>query len=270
MNAQPATKIQEERPYFSHSSISTFRRCPRQYFYKYALCLPEEHRSSALAFGSSTHAWLAKYFRQRKDRGSVPEAQELKDCFVDSWNFELDNPVPVLFSEKETADSLKDTGVKLVDVFLQNQPKDIGKIIAIEEKFLADITDPGTGEVIEEEFLGYWDLVTEKDKVFTIWEHKTGARRYSTSQLENMLQLSGYGYAGHSLGLGQPSLKVNLLIKTKTPQYQHLSTTRNEADYRDFIQTVIGVLASIKAGADYPVRDWWCQGCSYAAKCTAG
>ena len=63
---------------------------------------------------------------------------------------------------------------------------------------------------------------------------------------------------------------VQLLLKQKTPDFEMYTPTRTDSDRRDLVDTAVGVLRAVRAGAFWCNRDWMCKTCEYAARCVAG
>jgi hypothetical protein len=72
------------------------------------------------------------------------------------------------------------------------------------------------------------------------------------------------------MGLGDAKVSVQLLLKTKKPDFEVYTPTRTEADSRDFVEMAVGVVKAIKAEAYCTRRDWACATCEYASRCVAG
>ena len=70
-----------------------------------------------------------------------------------------------------------------------------------------------------------------------------------------------------ALVLPQPSLKFQVLTKTKVPAVQVAEVDRTSRDEDDFLRTVGGVLRAIDAGVSYPIRGWACRSCQFAHAC---
>jgi putative RecB family exonuclease len=52
-----------DRPHWSYSQLSTYLRCPLQYFFQYVLGLPRKTIPGSMALGSAVHEALATYHR---------------------------------------------------------------------------------------------------------------------------------------------------------------------------------------------------------------
>jgi putative RecB family exonuclease len=244
--------------------------CPRQYEHRYILGTPPSHRSGALAFGSAIHTALALFYRRIMDQQPEPSLEELESSFADSWAEQLGHPTPVLLDEKETEDSLNDMGVALVRVF-HAQAERPHQVLAVEEPFSVEITNPTKGEVFEERLVGAIDaVVMDADGQTRILEHKTASRRWTEDKQAYDLQVTAYALIAPMIGFDTAQVNVQLFLKQKKPAIEIINLNRTSQDKRDLMQIINGCLISISAGAFYPRRDWQCRGCAYSGPCLAG
>ena len=196
----------------------------------------------------------------------------MQTTFAEHWKDELadDARSPVLFTEREHPDKMLDLGVKLIDVFLAKVEKP-HRVVGVEESFLVELHNPADGAVLDERLLGVFDLVVQnEDGSHTIVDHKSAARRYSSTKTDFDLQVSAYHYAAPSVGLGDANVELQVLLKTKSPDMEIYRCHRNGASNLDFLRTTVGVLKAIRAGVSYPVHDWHCTSCPYKGRCMAG
>ena len=80
------------------------------------------------------------------------------------------------------------------------------------------------GEALEKPLLTIPDLITRDKAELTVTEFKTSGRRYGESETESSLQASCYAHAVQDRYDEQPRVRYTVLVKTKTPQIQHLET----------------------------------------------
>lgn len=269
MHAATAIKLLFSEEHISVSSLGTFVRCPRSYRYRYVDRIPAESRASSLAFGSAIHTVLAFYYGKLRDIEPEPTAEELAAVFMDAWKEQLRRDIPVLFADKEDEGSLADLGVRMLAVFLEKAPLP-AEVVEVEMPFSIEIIDPETGEVLPR-LVGVMDaVVKDRDGAYRVLEHKSGARRWTDDKLAYDHQITAYGLAAPQLGLSNAAVTVQLLLKQKTPSLELYTPTRTDADRRDLVDTAVGVLRAVKAGAFWCNRDWMCKTCEYAARCVAG
>ena len=257
-------------PHVSHSAIASYMRCPRQYESRYVRRLPPETRAASMAFGSAIHEVLAFFYTALREQRPEPGLADLVPIFEAAWAHQLDDAVPVLFDGHDTADSMAATGADMLACFLEQAARP-AEVLAVEAPFSVEVEDPETGEVLRERLVGVFDaVVRDAGGAVRVLEHKTAARRWTEDRLAFDLQPTAYTLAAPVLGFGDAAVTIQLLLKTKTPGFEAYAIERTEQDRRDLLRTVVGVLAAIRAGAFYPVRDWQCRGCAYAGACVAG
>ena len=220
-------------------------------------------------FGGAIHRALAAHYKALMVDEEPPGAEELQAVFSDSWDADLEGDTPVLFSDKESPDKLKDAAVGMLAAFTEKVERP-HRVVGVEEAFSIELVNERTGEALPR-FTGVLDAITQDEGGdYHILEHKTAARRWSKSRLDRDLQLSAYSLAARYQGLGDATVDVQVLLKTKVPDVEVLHATRTDRDRQDFIDTAAGVLTAVKAGVSYPVRDWWCSGCPFQSRCLTG
>ena len=72
-------------PYYSHSRISCFENCPKQFHYRYVLRLPAESESIEAFAGKRVHEVLERLHRF-VDRGMVPSLAKVLARFETMWD----------------------------------------------------------------------------------------------------------------------------------------------------------------------------------------
>jgi len=261
-------KALRSEEHISVSALNTYLRCPRQYENRYILHNPAEHRSSALAFGSAIHEALAFFYSRMRADGSEPTSEELAQSFRDAWRDQLDRDVPVLFSEKESEETLTDLGVRMLSVFLEKAPRP-EVVIDVETAWSIELIDHETGEVLPR-LVGVFDAVVRNGERFRILEHKTGARKWTDDKLSFDPQITAYTLAARHLGLSDAPVTIQLLTKVKAPSLEIYTPSRTDADRDDFVEMAAGVMKAVNAGAFFVCRGWHCGSCEFASRCVAG
>ena len=105
-----------ERRSFSLSQIQAYLFCPLKYRFQYLDKLPRPWRPSALAFGSSVHSAL-EWFHKQRLLGKSPKLAEVVEIFEADWYAQ--NLEPVVFSEKESQDSLVEKGREMLRLYVE-------------------------------------------------------------------------------------------------------------------------------------------------------
>ena len=244
----------------SVSQIRAFLACPKRYEYRYVLGAEPEHRASNLVLGSAVHSALAGYYLALRD-GATPDPAQVLAHYDHAFDAEAKGEPAVLLDEGETLDDVRAGGAALVRAFLAGAPEP-GRVLSVEAPVFADVVDPASGEVLEEQLLAYLDAVVEIDGKPVVLEHKTAARAWSRDQLEFDLQVSLY------LALtGAQFLRLQVLTKTKVPKLLVHDLRRTERELVEAVEVVCRVLDAIRAGAFWPNLGWGCRECEFRRQC---
>ncbi len=246
----------------SVSQVRSMQSCGKRFEYRYILGAEAEHRSPNLVLGSAVHEALASYYGSIRN-GRVPVAEGVMAAFSDAFDEEIAKEPAVLLEEGQTAGELKDEGVRLVEAFLRDvKPPD--RVFSVESAFACDVVTPETGEVLEEQLVGYLDAVVEDAGRLVVLEHKTAARAWSADQLEHDLQVSLYAAV-----TGADLVRLQVATKTKVPKLLTYDLTRTEKAQVEAVSVVCQVLKAIRAGAFWHSRGWQCKDCEFRARCAA-
>jgi putative RecB family exonuclease len=252
-----------DRPHWSYSQVSQFLRCPLSYYFDRIVKLPKPFISSGLALGATVHHTLAEYHRSiQENRILGPE--EVHDVLMATWD-EMENREPIQYKDSEDRTKSLDQAVALLDLYFKEPIP--ACVVAIEEPLLVPLFN-SRGEALEKPLLAIPDLITRETEELTVREFKTSGRRYGELETDASLQASCYAHAVQDRYDEQPRVRYTILVKTKTPQIQHLETVRNEADVVRLGDVVQAVDRAIQAEAFYPVESPMnCSGCPFYRPC---
>jgi CRISPR/Cas system-associated exonuclease Cas4 (RecB family) len=263
------TQFRDE-PHVSHSQLSTYMMCSLKYQFQYLLRQPWEFVPAALAFGSAIHGAVTTYYRALKARGEKPPLEEVQQTFQESWRKETSTR-PVRFKDKDSAESLLALGRRMLAVFYERQAQAPGEVLAVEEPFSVPIIDPETGETLDLNLVGSFDLVERDAKeAITVVDLKTAAKKYSEANVDNALQMSIYGYAVTMTGMSEGEdvlLRYDVLTKTKEPDLARYYTVRDHPDHRRLFRVIQAVLRGIREEVFYPNPGYYCQDCPFFQAC---
>lgn len=253
----------------SVSQIKTYLRCPRMYALRYVQGEKPAFVPVPLAFGSAIHAALAFTYVSLERTGAIPKLEGIVQVFKDSWANSSSGPVPVKIDGDDVMTDYIEIGAEMLAAFHGHvASSELPKVADVEKPFLVELRDPATGEIIEERLAGVIDLVVQGDDRDVIVEHKTSAKRYSEEQMQHDLQAAAYLYAGRKLGLKDPAMRYQILLKTKMRSVQVADVTPATTANEDLLVTVVGILRAIEQRIFYPIRGWQCRSCPYAFPCS--
>ena len=250
------------QPHVSFSAIKTFLMCPRRYRLQYIDRVRSEYRAAAISFGHTWHevvgVWLV-----RED----VTAEELRDHLRDRLSVSMRDHELMFDDEDDNESTFVDTGVRMLNAFLAkvSRPE---RTLAVEVPFGLELGHPITGEILPVKFIGAIDALVVESGNKSVWELKTGKRKWS-DQLEYDLQTTAYRIAARELGHGDVELRLVLTTKGKKPDVQSERLVRHRRDEREFVETVFAVRRAAEAGVDYPNRGWQCRTCAFAGACGA-
>lgn len=259
----------EELLHLSKSQLTTYLECSQRYQYQYVLSVPWEVMPAPLLFGKAMHRAVALYY-QRKQAGLDVTLEDLEAIFHLAWDQGKSN-LPLRFTRGATEDTLRAQGRELLRCFTaQVKP---WRIDAVEKPFVVDLVDPDTGVILPVKLVGVIDLLESDDEGNVIvTELKTSARKYTEQQGEHQLDGAVYAYAVQQLGVSptpeQVLIRFDVLVKTKTPQFEQYYFTKDATDFRKFLRLATKVVRAIALDVFVPHEGWYCATCPFLKRCT--
>jgi putative RecB family exonuclease len=243
----------------SVSQVQAYLACPLKYRFQYVDKIEKPWRAAALAFGTSIHAGV-EYFHRERLAGRTPELVSVLGVFDADWY--AANLEPLVFSRTDSQESLAEKGRELVRLYVEGVNGELPR--AIESPFETDLVDPETGEDLDVRLRGYVDLV-EADG--TVVDLKTAARTVGPGDLERHLQLSVYALGAFLRQGAIPKLRLDVLLKTRVPRFERHETSRTLADLSWTAQLVRTVAQAIRSRSFHPNPSWRCSECEFFAHC---
>lgn len=245
--------------YVSASALQLYLACPLKYRFQYVDKLEKPWRAAALAFGTSVHA-AVEWFQRERMAGKEPQPAAVLAQFDADWYAQ--NVDPLVFSDKDSRDSLHEKGHEILRLYVSGT--DGVKPVAVEQPFEVPLVDPETGEDLGLMLRGFLDLVEEGDVVVDL---KTAARSIGPGDLERHPQLSVYAL-GYLLLHGKiPALRLDQLLKTRIARLERFTTSRSLSDLSWTARLLERAARAIEAGHFYPNPSWRCGECEYFAHC---
>lgn len=259
----PDTKTMNNRPHWSYSAISQYLSCPLRYYFQRVIRLPEQSVSSSLVLGSAVHATLAEYHRSVQ-QDTPTDTAKLHRILTESWN-RRENETRISYRKGENQADLMALGISLIEMYFQEPPPQ--NIIGIEKEIIAPIHN-SRGDYLETPLIAVADLLTESNEELTVCEFKTSGRAYSEMEAETSLQPTCYVNAIQE-AFGQTAVvEYTVLVKTKVPKVQRLTTVRNDEDLGRLGDIVETIERAVQANVFYPVESPLnCSSCPYRQPC---
>jgi len=254
-----------KKPHLSYSAINEYIMCGKKYELSRVKNFKPEFEPDNLIFGKAIHKVLAD-FNQDRMIGNILSIQELKDKFEEYWTGGAKENAAIRYGKNKDFYSHLFVGFDLLKAFHENQTTETNTILAIEEPFKFQI------DGLDLLIIGAYDLVEEDEKgTIIIKDYKTASKTINCNDIDNNLQLTLYqlsaksnGYAGRDI-----ILKIEAMIKTKTPKVEKYFTQRSEIDEIRSIRKIKSVWEAISHKVFLPSSDgtWMCKTCQYKTYC---
>jgi len=249
----------EPRRTISVSQVNAYLACPLKYRFQYVDMIPRPWRVAAMAFGSSVHA-AVEWFHRERLAGRIPDPTGVLKIFDADWYAQ--NVEPLVFSPWESKDALAEKGRQMLQLYVESSNG--ASPAAVEQPFEIELADPESGELLDVRLRGVVDLVEADD---TLVDLKTAGRTLEKGGLERHLQLSTYALA-FLLQHGRiPQLRLDLLLKTTKPRLERHETTRSVEDLGWTARLIREVSLAIETEHFFPNPSWRCTECEYFAHC---
>jgi putative RecB family exonuclease len=246
----------------SASQLQCYLGCPLQYKFRYVDKIPRPWRAAAMAFGTSIHAAIEWFHRERL-AGRAPHPEGTVSIFLADWYAQTVEPL--VYSKDESKDLLAERGAQMIRLYVATAAT-VAVPSAVEERFSVGLVDVESGEELDVALHGVIDLI-ESDG--TVVDLKTAGRSFDVGSVERHLQLSIYALAVLLRDGNIPKLRIDALMKTKIPRLERYDAHRNYADLAWAARLINGVVEAIDREQFFPNPSWRCAACEYYAQCQA-
>jgi putative RecB family exonuclease len=175
--------------YFSHSSLSTFRSCPRRFYYgKIARIKTDDVPERIYTFLGSRFHEAMEFLYGAGMNGAFPTVETVLTCFDSRWNESWEDEI-VLPAHNSSPEDWRAIGHSCIrQYFSRHHPFDQAVTLGLEKRIVFPVDD---GEEIT--ILGYIDrLAKTPDGVWQIHDYKTGASLPTQQQADSDQQLALY------------------------------------------------------------------------------
>ncbi|HOG81994.1 MAG TPA: PD-(D/E)XK nuclease family protein [Smithellaceae bacterium] len=261
-------KLSEFRkgPHLSASAIAEYMECSLSYRFSRIDQLKPEFKSDNMEFGSCIHQALAD-FHQERMMGTILTMEQLQERFIYHWTIRAFDNTEIKYGPENSFDKFLEKGQALLETYHDHFSDENVTVIAIEEPFRFNI------ENLPVPVVGVMDLVEEDHQGnIIITDFKSVAKSYTENDVSRNPQLTLYhlfcrsnGYAGRNI-----ILKLDCLIKTKTPQFKRYYTARDKQDEMKAVKKIQEVWKGISKGIFIPNdTSWKCNECFYKTACNA-
>lgn len=254
-------------PTFSHSRIEAFRRCPRQYFYRYVarVKLPEVPEHVATFFGSRCHDAL-EWLYARVMIGAVPTRKQVLAEFGRVWEEKWAGEI-VIREQGMTPKLYRALGEKCVgDYFDIHHPFDDAKTIGLEKR----VSFPLDADA-DIRMVGYIDrLAKDADCTWHVHDYKTNRSLPTQAEKDADPQLAYY-----EIGLRQmwPNRVKRVELHWHFLRFgETITSTRMSEELEDLRQAAIATIHDALARGKHadafePKETPLCDYCDFQSIC---
>lgn len=256
------------RDFVSWSQLSTFRRCPLSYQFRYLDKVEPEYIASSLLIGSSIHSAIELHHRRELEGAPLPDLDELLTGFWNEWKDRTEESAEVRFSKRENdLNEVHQLASRMLTAFLESPFRETnGTIIGIEERMSEKVL-AGCRPL-----LGIVDLVFESDDRLVVRDYKTAGRKWNQRSAEsNGGQLELYGeLAKRLLPERKLSFEFVVITKTKSPTVERFAIQSSSRRMERTKLVADVTLDAIATGVFYPNKNpMTCSTCPYHSACAA-
>ncbi len=250
-------------PLYSHSRISSFENCPKQFQFRYVLRIPSETEGIEAFVGKRVHEVLERLYRF-VEQDMVPGVEKVVARYQALWDEHFDADRIRIAREGTPVDHYRQLGERcLRNYYRRHYPFDHDETLGLEERVVFDLDEAGRYRM-----QGIIDrIVRAPDGTIEIHDYKTGARVPSQKALDRDRQLALY-QIGVARRYGDE--ERYRLVWHYVASGQVRSSARTPDQLEELCRDTIGVIDRIEAEQEYapnkiPLCDW----CEYRAICPA-
>ena len=248
-------------PLYSHSRLSSFENCRKQFEFRYILKIPSESESIEAFVGKRVHEILERLYLF-VGRGQIPGVEKVVDRYQKLWEETYDGERVRIVREGTPLSFYRQLGEQcLRGYYARHYPFDEDETLGIEKRVVFPLDDAG-----EYQMQGIIDRISRaRDGTIEIHDYKTGARVPSQKMLDQDRQLALYqiGLAGE-YGDDVPFRLVwHYVAKNQTR-----TSTRTPEDLATLRASTIERIDEIQQASEFPPRKIaLCNWCEYKARC---
>lgn len=249
-------------PVYSHSRLSSFENCPRQFYYRYVEKVPVETESIEAFLGKRVHEVLERLNRF-VERGMVPSLAKVVARFRTLWDEHFDPDRVRIVRAENPPESYRESGERcLANHYRRHYPFDADESLGIEQHVAFTLDAEGRYRM-----QGIVDRVARaRDGTIEIHDYKTGRFVPSQQTLDQDRQLALYQLAlAPRYGDAPMRLVWHYLLRDQT----RVSTRTSEQLDRLRADTAARI-DQIEAERDFDTRpSALCGWCEFRSICPA-
>ncbi|MFQ5670236.1 MAG: RecB family exonuclease [Acidobacteriota bacterium] len=250
-------------PTLSHSKLSTYENCPRQYRYRYIERRPRPWVGVEAHTGSAVHTALERLYRAIR-AGQSPVLEDVAGWFREAWLTVPEKDLRVVKTGFDARDYFQ-LGQDCVERYYRRfHPFDGEEVLEIE--FRVNMTLDREGKY---RWIGYMDrLSRDSEETYLIHDYKTSASSPRPVDLDRDRQLSLYEIA---LRLQRPEVKRVQQVWDYLTLDRRFVRERRPEELQKVRDASLALARRLEADTQYPARPRiLCHWCDFHPICPEG
>lgn len=248
-------------PLYSHSRLSSFENCRKQFEFRYILKIPSESESIEAFVGKRVHEILERLYLF-VGKGQIPGVEKVVDRYQKLWEETYDADRVRIVREGTPLSFYRELGEQcLRGYYVRHYPFDEDETLGIEKRVVFPLDESG-----EYKMQGIIDRISRtRDGTIEVHDYKTGARVPSQKMLDQDRQLALYQIGlAREYGEDVPFRLVwHYVAKNQTR-----SSTRTPEELAALRESTIERIDEIQSASEYlPRKIALCPWCEYKSRC---
>jgi len=246
---------------YSHSRLSSFENCPKQFEFRYVQKIPSETESIEAFVGKRVHEILERLY-VFVGRGQVPGVEKVIVRYQKLWDETYDGERVRIVRKGVPLSFYRELGEHcLRGYYVRHYPFDEDETLGIEKRVVFSLDEAG-----DYKMQGIIDRISRaRDGTIEVHDYKTGARVPSQKMLDQDRQLALY-QIGLAAEYGEDvpfRLVWHYVAKNQTRV-----STRTPEQLAELRTATIGRIEEIQRTTDFPPRKTaLCDWCEYKTRC---
>lgn len=246
---------------YSHSRLSSFENCRKQFEFRYIQKIPSESDSIEAFVGKRVHEILERLYLF-VGRDQIPGVEKVIDRYQKLWEETYDPERVRIIREGTPLSFYRSLGEScLRGYYLKHYPFDDSETLGIEKRVVFPLDEAG-----EYKMQGIIDRISRaRDGAIEVHDYKTGARVPSQKVLDQDRQLALYQIGVTRLfGEDQPFRLVwHYVAKNQTR-----ISTRTPEQLTALAESTISRIDEIRTATEFPAKKIaLCPWCEYKSRC---
>jgi putative RecB family exonuclease len=248
---------------FSHSRLSSYENCPRQYCYRYVDEVKTDVEGVEAFVGKRVHEVLERLYHHVRQHGRPPSLAQVFERFRRDWKQHWHARVRIVRSENDESFYV-DHGERCLGNYYRAEYPFDQTTVGIEHPITLVLDEAGHYRM-----RGVIDrIVRTGDGRYEVHDYKTGAYLPPKARLERDRQLALY-----QIGIEQtyPDVQQVELVWHYLAFNRTIRQQRSPEDLVELRRETIGLIDEVVSAREFPARpSQLCRWCEFREICPAG